>query len=88
MKGIYANVGEKLCKLAKFFGFVGIVVVIVGLAMLIWGVVDGEDALFFSGPAAIASGIGCIIGSWPLYAFGQITTDIQTMRNILQQAAR
>ena len=80
MKKMYANIGDKVCKVAKFCGFIGIVVAVVGLVCLFIAIAESEDVLFIVGPVLAVLGIACLIGSWPLYAFGQITNDVHAMR--------
>jgi len=80
MKKMYSNIGDKVCKAAKICGFIGIIAAVVGLVCLFVAIANSEDVLFIVGPALAVLGVACLIGSWPLYAFGQITNDVHAMR--------
>lgn len=77
---MYHNIGDKVCTLAKFCGLIGIIVAIAGVLCFCVAFETSEDVLFIVSPILIAVGIVCVIGSWPLYAFGQITNDVHEMR--------
>lgn len=76
---MYENIGDKLCKVAKFVGGLGIAMIVVGVIMLLAALSDSEDLLFVA-IGAIVGGAGTIVSSWPLYAFGQVTNDIHALR--------
>ena len=79
MNGLYKNIGDKVCKVAIFCGWLGVISIVIGLiCLLLW--LDGDDVFMILGGAAICSGVLSIISSWPLYAFGQITNDVHAMR--------
>lgn len=80
MKKLYSNIGDKVCKVAKFCGFIGLVCAIIGLCALLFGFMDSEDELMLFGGIAAFFGILSLVSSWPLYAFGQITNDVHAMR--------
>lgn len=81
MKKLYSNIGDKVCKVAVFCGCIGVACVIIGLFCLLIAFTAGEDVLLILGPAVAVLGVICLISSWPLYAFGQITNDVHAMRN-------
>lgn len=83
---MFNNIGNKVCGVAKFCGFLGLIAMIIGGLMLIFAIMDGEDFLLFTSPIVMASGLVCIISSWPLYAFGQITNDVREIKNKMNSA--
>lgn len=56
--------------------------IIAGVICLIMGFIE-DDELLLIGISVIVSGLVCYIGSWLLYAFGQITTDVHEMKEKL-----
>jgi hypothetical protein len=80
MNGLYKNIGDKVCKVAKFCGVLSVIFVLLGLLFVIIGINDYDDYLLFSGIATVAFGVVGVVASWPLYAFGQITNDIHAIR--------
>lgn len=80
MKGLYSNIGNKVCIVAKVCGFIGVASFVIGLICLTIWFFAYEDALLVFGPILMLWGIVSLISSWPLYAFGQITNDIHAMR--------
>ena len=81
VKRLYSNIGNKVCKVAKVCGAIGIVCAIIGLICLIIGLCVGEIAAIIAGASAAVLGIMSLISSWPLYAFGQITNDVHAIRS-------
>lgn len=80
MKNLYSNIGDKVCKVAKVCGFIGLACTVIGaLCLAIWYFAY-EDAMLIVGPVLMILGLACLIGSWPMYAFGQITNDVHAMR--------
>ena len=79
LDNLYTNVGDKLCTVAKVCGFIGVVAAAIGLGATFLGIVVDDD-LLYTGIPALVSGLLSLISSWPLYAFGQITNDIQEMK--------
>ena len=74
MRKFYSNVGNKIKILAQFGAILGIIVVIAGIVVSI-----GESPE--AGIALAVSGLFLILGSLPMYAFGQITEDVREIRN-------
>ena len=79
---MYSNIGKKVCGIAKFCGVIGMIGIIAGVICFIVGIME-DDTLMIAGISVIVSGFACYIGSWPLYAFGQITTDVHEMKEKL-----
>ena len=75
MKKLYSNIGDKVCKVAMVCGCIGIVCAIIGF--FIWA---GNSFDEIAGLILAAIGVFCLLSSWPLYAFGQITNDVHAMR--------
>ena len=71
---MYSNIGKKLQAIAKICGVIGIICAILGV-LVFW--FDSES----TGIIVIVSGIMSLIGSLPLYAFGQMTDDVHEIRN-------
>lgn len=76
---MFQNIGKKLCGLAKFLAVFGVLAVFAGVVCLVWGLLD-KNALGLIGLGCIAGGVVEIIGTWPLYAFGQLTDDVHALR--------
>ena len=76
MEKMYSNIGKKLQMIAKICGVFGIICAVVGVAV---ACMDYDYLVI--GISLIASGIASIAGSWPLYAFGQLTNDVHEIRN-------
>ena len=81
VKRFYSNIGNKVCKVAKVCGAIGIVCAIIGLICLIYGLCDNEMTVVICGASSAVLGIVSLISSWPLYAFGQITNDVHAIRS-------
>lgn len=77
MKKLYSNIGDKVCAVAKICGIIGIVLMLIGIYVAIDSYNDIE---LIGGIATIVLGASSLIGSWPMYAFGQITNDVHAMR--------
>ena len=75
---LYENIGGKIKNWAKWMFIIeAIGAIITGFVLLIdWGVEDGWWALFiiFFGP------IVARVGSWILYAFGELAEDVHAIR--------
>ncbi|MDR3278028.1 MAG: hypothetical protein LBT12_04575 [Oscillospiraceae bacterium] len=89
----YGNVGGKLQALAKtVIGGIGTVLfclsaVAVGLGMLgtlnsyfTFGYFDEFIPLLGAGAAGLVASLILIVSTWPLYAFGQITSDVREVK--------
>lgn len=76
---MYNNIGDKLRFVAKFCGYFGIFVSVIGV-LCIFIALFGEEWLFAAAPVVIAWGSSNLFASYLLYAFGQITDDIHAMR--------
>lgn len=87
MKKLYTNIGDKVCTVARICGWLGLLCAVIGAAVLLFGVIDGEDALLVVGPVLMILGLTNLIASWPLYAFGQIANDVHAMRSDLSRRA-
>ncbi len=77
---IFEDVGNKLCKVARICAVLDIIAVIISIPCILWALIDGEEELFFGSIILIAVAIIGIIGTFPLYAFGQITNDIHSVK--------
>ena len=77
MRKLYSNIGNKVCKLAKICGVIGIVCIVIGLILALYYQSDLE---LIGGLVIIVLGVISLLGSWPMYAFGQITNDVHAMR--------
>ena len=73
MRKLYSNVGKKVQTLAKFGGIVGVISVVLGIILLFVETVAGV--------ALGVLGLILVLGSLPMYAFGQITEDVHEMKN-------
>lgn len=91
--GFYDDVGGKIQKLAKICGFIWLIVGAISaffaaLGLLIFllqmiGLFDpylDASGFIFSGLIGLAASLLMAIGTWPLYAFGQITSDVRSMK--------
>ncbi len=72
---IFEDVGNKLCKVAKICAVLDIIAIIIGTLCLF-----GVDGFFSDSIILIAVAIIGIICTFPLYAFGQITNDIHSVK--------
>ena len=79
--GLYSNVGDKLCAIAKICGVIGVIAFIVGVVFVPLTIITGDDAFIILAAAFAGSGIGVLVSSWPLYAFGQVVRDVHAIRN-------
>lgn len=99
--GFYDDVGGKIQKLAKICGFIWLIVGAISaffaaLGLLIFllqmiGLFDpymDASGFIFSGLIGLAASLLMAIGTWPLYAFGQITSDVRAMKgnNFIEKA--
>ncbi len=80
MEEIYSNIGEKLCKLAKICGVFGIVCVAIGSIYLLYLFSIEEGWAWPSACGIILYGVISFIGSYFLYAFGQLTNDVHSIQ--------
>ena len=89
----YDDVGGKIQKLAKICGFIWLIVGAISaffaaLGLLIFllqmvGLFDpylDASGFILSGLIGLAASLLMAIGTWPLYAFGQITSDVRSMK--------
>lgn len=89
----YTGVGGKLQLLAKIsgalcliLGILGVVVMILGVLVLLLQLVGlippyfEPLSLLLGGLAAVVSALLLAVGTWPLYAFGQIVSDLHAIR--------
>ena len=94
IRGFYSDVGGSLQSLARICGGICLVCAFICLLVTIFGVVvwflellgfiPAEFIPFSSITAGLIGMVSCLlaaVGTWPLYAFGQITSDIRAMRN-------
>ena len=94
IRGFYSDVGGSLQSLARICGGICLVCAFICLLVTIFGVIVwllellGFIPVGFMAFSPITAGligmVSCIlaaVGTWPLYAFGQITSDIRAMRN-------
>ena len=94
IRGFYSNVGGSLQSLARICGGICLVCAFICLLVTIFGVIvwllellgfiPAEFIPFSSITAGLIGMASCLlaaVGTWPLYAFGQITSDIRAMRN-------
>lgn len=72
MNKLYSNIGTKVCRLAMFCGLLGIVGMIGSIILF---AAEGAEI----GIIALLSSVVCILSSWPLFAFGQMTNDVHKM---------
>ena len=82
---MFSNIGNKVCAVAKFCGYFGAICFLIGLGCTIFGFLDEED-LIIVGIPAMFYGLLSIISSWPLYAFGQITSDIREIKENINKS--
>ena len=68
INGLYTNIGNKIMTMAKVLGILSMFCVFVGL--ILW-VADGSEGLL-----VLISGVASFLGTWPLYAFGQLVNDV------------
>lgn len=89
----YTNVGGKLQLLAKISGVVCLILGLLGVVMMLLSVLLLLLQLFgllspyfeplsltLSGLIAVVSALLLAVGTWPLYAFGQIVADLHAIR--------
>ena len=89
----YSDVGDKLQLLAKIcgvlyliMGVLGVVAIALGIVILLlqlFGLIPpsiSPMSLLMAGLIIIASALILAVGTWPLYAFGQITADLHAIR--------
>lgn len=80
MKKLYSNIGDKVCKVAIICGGIGIACTCIGILTTLIAFANGESDMLIVGPVAAVLGVICLISSWPLYAFGQVTNDVHAIR--------
>lgn len=89
----YSDVGGKLQLLAKIcgvlyliMGILGVVAIVLGIIILLlqlFGLIPPSFdplSLLMAGLVIMASALILAVGTWPLYAFGQITADLHAIR--------
>lgn len=87
----YSDVGGSLKMLAKIYGVLCLIafllfaiVAALGVLMFLLAMVDLSDMegteLILMGLVGMLSSVILAVGSWPLYAFGQITSDIRDIK--------
>ena len=93
VSNFYSDVGGKLQLLAKIcgvlyliMGVLGVVAIVLGIVILLlqlFGLIPpsiSPMSLLMAGLIIIASALILAVGTWPLYAFGQITADLHAIR--------
>ena len=70
---IFGNVGKTLCNLALFNVLLGFIGAFIGIIC----VVNGEEMV---GIILLVAGVIVFLSSIPMFAFGQITTDVHEMK--------
>ena len=78
---LYSNIGDKVCAVAKICGIIGLISAAAGVVFFPIAWITQDSVFYALAPALAVSGFGLLISSWPLYAFGQITNDIQSLKN-------
>lgn len=91
--GFYSDVGGKIQLVAKICGLIYLIVGLVGalvialsvvvLLLQLFGLVPpyfSPVSLLLSGLIAVVSALILAAGTWPLYAFGQMTADVHAIR--------
>ena len=87
----YSDVGGSLQMLAKIYGVLCLIVFLLfavvaalGVLMFLLAMVDLSDMegteLILMGLVGMLSSVILAVGSWPLYAFGQITSDLREIK--------
>ena len=77
---MYRHSGRTVCVMAIIVGVIGILGIVFGMII---GFYDSD--LAFLGIALAFGGIGIVISSFPLYAFGQMAEYIGEIKEILSQ---
>ncbi|MBQ5890384.1 MAG: hypothetical protein IIW73_05480 [Clostridia bacterium] len=79
LDSLYENIGEKIKGWAKWIFIVETIsAIVIGLVLM----VNGEDEAVLIGFVTILCGpIVSWVGSWLLYAFGQLVDDVHAMRD-------
>jgi uncharacterized membrane protein YedE/YeeE len=77
---MYSKVGKIICGIAKVCGVLGIIAMVLGFLGAVLGLLAGEDELFFIALIVVGSGLAVLIGSFPLYAIGQLIDDVHEIR--------
>ena len=93
VSGFYSDVGGKLQLLAKIggaicliLGLLGVLCALLSLLLLLLQLVGlippyfSPWTLLLSGAICVVSALLLAVGTWPLYAFGQITRDLHDIR--------
>lgn len=93
VSNFYSDVGGSLQLLAKIcgvlyliMGILGVVAIVLGIIILLlqlFGLIPPSFdplSLLMAGLAIIVSALILAVSTWPLYAFGQITADLHTIR--------
>lgn len=87
----YSDVGGSLKMLAKIYGVLCLIAFLLfavlaalGVLMFLLAMVDLSDMegteMILAGLVGMLSSVILAVGSWPLYAFGQITSDIREIK--------
>ena len=91
--GFYSDVGGKIQLVAKICGLIYLILGLLGVVVMALSVVllllqlFGLIPLYFSPVSLLLSGLITVVsalvlaaGTWPLYAFGQMTADVHAIR--------
>ena len=91
--GFYSDVGGKIQLVAKICGLIYLILGLVGALVMVLSVVVlllqlfglippyfSPVSLLLSGLIAVVSALILAAGTWPLYAFGQMTADVHAIR--------
>ncbi len=77
---MYNNIGKNLKGIASIVGVIGMLICAIGVIVFFSEIGEGFEAAFYNALAFIISGAVILISSWPLYAFGDITENVDKMR--------
>ena len=78
LDNLYTDIGKKIKNWAKWIFIIeAIVAIIAGFVLM----VEDKDLIGYGLLTLVCGPIVAWIGSWLLYAFGQITDDLHAMRN-------
>lgn len=91
--GFYSDVGGKIQLVAKICGLIYLILGLLGVAVMalsivilllqLFGLIPpyfSAASLLLSGLIAVVSALVLAAGTWPLYAFGQMTADVHAIR--------
>jgi hypothetical protein len=79
--GLYSNVGEKICGIAKWTGKLALLDAAIGTVISVVTFLGGDEEWGLGGLLIAVGGITVLISTWPLYAFGKMSSDIRDIRN-------